>query len=100
MRSKLPLLTGSLEKLGILPLAAGVFLQLKDLPRPMQMQWPQILLIAFLMLCYWAGVLQLSLRFRLELYDTLLKQALDGQSNGIQPQDLKPGSRRRTESAL
>ncbi|MGN2250871.1 hypothetical protein ACFWZ1_12450 [Frateuria sp. GZRe14] len=100
MRSKLPLLTGSLEKLGILPLAAGVFLQLKDLPRPMQMQWPQILLIAFLMLCYWAGVLQLSLRFRLELYDTLLKQALDGQSNGIQPQDLKPWGRRRTESAL
>ncbi|AND68945.1 hypothetical protein ATSB10_14910 [Dyella thiooxydans] len=43
------------------------------------MGWPQILLIAFLMLCYWASMLQLSLRFRLELYDALLSQALRDQ---------------------
>lgn len=76
MRSKLPLLTGSIEKLGVLPLVAGLILQLKDLHWPLQLHWPQIVLIAFLMLCYWTGMLQLSLRFRLELYDTLLKRAL------------------------
>jgi len=99
MRSKLPLLTGSVEKLGALPLAAGVFLQLKDLHWPLQMQWPQILLIAFLMLCYWAGVLQLSLRFRLELYDALLKQALDSQSDGTQLHHVPLGNRDLTEAA-
>lgn len=76
MRSKLPLLTGSIEKLGVLPLLAGLFLQLKDLHWPLQLHWPQILLIAFLMLCYWTGMLQLGLRVRLELYDALLKRAL------------------------
>lgn len=100
MRSKLPLLTGSIEKLGALPLLAGLFLQLKDLQWPLQLHWPQILLIAFLMLCYWTGLLQLSLRFRMELYDVLLKRALDDQIGNDLRDPSVPESEPVRESAL
>ena len=74
--SKLPLLTGSLEKLGFLPLATALFLQFKDMRWPVHLDWAEIILIGALMLVYWLSMLQLGLRFRLELYDTLLKRAL------------------------
>lgn len=76
LRSKLPLLTGSMEKLGFLPLATALFLQFKDMHWPPQVNWAEIILIGALMLVYWSSILQLALRFRLELYDTLLKKAL------------------------
>lgn len=85
MRSKLPLLTGSIEKLGVLPLVGALFLQLGNLHWLLQLHWPQILLIAFLMLGYWTGMLQLSLRFRLELYDALLSRALGNQISEDSP---------------
>lgn len=100
MRSKLPLLTGSIEKLGVLPLIGGLFLQLKGLHWPPQLHWPQILLIAFLMLCYWMGMLLLSLRFRLELYDTLLKRALTAQVSNDHRDPIALGSKQLQESAL
>lgn len=75
-RSKLPLLTGSMEKLGFLPLATALFLQFKEMRWPPQANWAEIILIGALMLVYWLSILQLALRFRLELYDTLLKGAL------------------------
>jgi hypothetical protein len=75
-RSKLPLLTGSLEKLGFLPLATALFLQFKDMRWPVHLNWGEIVLIGALMLVYWLSMLQLGLRFRLELYDVLLKKAL------------------------
>lgn len=100
MRNKLPLLTGGIEKLGALPLIAGLFLQLKDLHWPLQLHWPQILLIAFLMLCYWASMLQLSLRFRLELYDELLGQALRDQDQESRPNFATSMAQRPEESAL
>jgi hypothetical protein len=77
-RSKLPLLTGSMEKLGFLPLATALFLQFKDMSWPVHLSWPEILLIGALMLVYWLSMLQVGLRLRLELYDTLLKRALAG----------------------
>jgi hypothetical protein len=75
-RSKLPLLTGSLEKLGFLPLATALFLQFKDMRWPVHLDWAEIVLIGALMLVYWLSMLQLGVRFRLELYDVLLKRAL------------------------
>lgn len=75
-RSKLPLLTGGIETLGFLPLATALFLQFKDLRWPVHLNWAEIILIGALMLIYWLSMLQLGLRFRLELYDTLLKRAL------------------------
>lgn len=75
-RNKLPLWTGSMEKLGFLPLATALFLQFKDMHWPLHPNWLEIVLIGALMLLYWATLLQLGLRFRLELYDALLKKAL------------------------
>lgn len=75
-RSKLPLFTGGMEKLGFLPIAAALFLQFKDMRWPLHPDWMEIALIGALMFIYWLSVLQLNLRFRLELYDALLKKAL------------------------
>lgn len=76
MRSKLPLLTGSMEKLGFLPLAAAIFLQFMGMRQPSHVNLMEIVLIGGLMLAYWICLLQVGVRFRLELYDTLLKMAL------------------------
>lgn len=75
-RNKLPLLTGSMEKLGFLPLATALFLQFKDMRWPVHLSWPEIFLVGALMLVYWLSMLQVGVRLRLELYDTLLKSAL------------------------
>ena len=75
-RSKLPLLTGNMEKLGFLPLATALFLQFRSMVAPAHVDWTEIILIGVLMLLYWLTMLQLGLRFRLALYDTLLKMAL------------------------
>jgi hypothetical protein len=77
-RSKLPLLTGSMEKLGFLPLATALFLQFRDMSWPVHLSWPEIVLIGALMFVYWLSMLQVGVRLRLELYDTLLKSALAG----------------------
>lgn len=75
-RSKLPLLTGGIDKLGMLPIAIALFIQFKDMQWPPHPSWLEVFLFALLMLVYWLSMLQLSLRFRLELYDTLLQKAL------------------------
>lgn len=77
-RSKLPLLIGSMESLGVLPLLGALFLQFKDMHWPPHPSWPEVLLISGLMLFYWLSVLQISVRWRLELYDALLKKSLAG----------------------
>jgi len=77
-RSKLPLLTGSMEGLGVLPLLGALFLQFKDMHWPPHPSWPEVLLISGLMLFYWLSLLQISVRWRLELYDALLKKSLAG----------------------
>ena len=76
MREKLPLLTGSIEKLGALPIFIALFIQFKDLHWPPQPSWLEIVLIFGLILGYWVSLLQISVRFRLQAYDMLLKNAL------------------------
>ncbi|WP_225578263.1 hypothetical protein [Rhodanobacter sp. 7MK24] len=76
LRSKLPLLIGGLDRLGILPILAALVIQLKDMHWPPQASWPEVFLFALLMGLYWLSVLQVGVRFRLELYDMLLKKAL------------------------
>ena len=75
-RSKLPLLTGGIDKLGFLPIATALFIQFRTMQWPLHASWPDIMLIGALMLTYWLGMLQLGIRFRLELYDALLRKAL------------------------
>lgn len=80
-RSKLPLMTGGIEKLGALPAIAALVVQFKDMRWPPHPSWTQIILFTGLMLFYWLCMLMLSQRFRLELYDALLKKALEANTS-------------------
>jgi len=76
MQSKLPLLTGNLDKLGALPVFAALIVQFKDMHWPPQPSWSEVILFGALMFVYWLTLLQVGVRLRLELYDVLLKKAL------------------------
>ncbi|OOG39172.1 hypothetical protein [Rhodanobacter sp. C05] len=76
MQSKLPLLTGNLDKLGALPVFAALIIQFKDMHWPPQPSWSEVILFGALMFVYWLTMLQVGARLRLELYDLLLKKAL------------------------
>ena len=76
MQSKLPLLTGNLDKLGALPVFAALIIQFKDMHWPPQPSWSEVILFGALMFVYWLTMLQVGVRLRLELYDVLLKKAL------------------------
>jgi hypothetical protein len=76
MKEKLPMLTGSIEKLGALPLVIALYLQFKDMHWPPHPSWVEIFLIFALVFGYWLSVTQISVRLRLQLYETLLGKAL------------------------
>ena len=76
MKAKLPMLTGSIEKLGALPIVIALFLQFKDMHWPPHPSWVEIFLIVVLGLGYWLSLMQISVRLRLQLYETLLRKAL------------------------
>lgn len=76
MKEKLPMLTGSIEKLGALPIVIALCLQFKDMHWPPHPSWLEIFLIFVLVLGYWLSVMQISVRLRLQLYETLLGKAL------------------------
>lgn len=78
--SKLGLIVGSVEKLGILPVAVAVALQLKtslaelgDTPL-----W-QVLMAIFLLLIYAIGVVASLMRMRVNLYEMVLEDSLASQ---------------------
>lgn len=76
LQGKLPLLTGSIDRLGILPVGIALFVQFRHLQWPLRVSWVEIGLFVFLMLVYGLSLLQMTVRFRLDLYDQLLKKAL------------------------
>lgn len=76
MRERLPMLTGGVEKLGALPIFIALYIQFKDAHWPPHPSWLEIVLIFALVLAYWACLLQINVRFRLQTYDRLLKKAL------------------------
>ncbi|HET6554816.1 MAG TPA: hypothetical protein VFG49_14920 [Dyella sp.] len=75
LKDKHPLISGGLEKLGALPLAAVLFLQFKDLHWPPQPTWPEFLLGVALVSLYWGSLLLVSVRFRTQLFALLLTEA-------------------------
>ena len=75
-RSKMPVFTGSIDKLGTLPVLAAIVIQFKDASWPLQIGWWQIVLFGLLAFFSWMSVLLVGLRLRVELYDALLKKAL------------------------
>lgn len=76
MKEKLPLFTGSIEKLGVLPIVIALYLQFKDMHWPPHPGWVEVFLIFALALSYWASVMLINTRLRLQLYETLLRKAL------------------------
>jgi hypothetical protein len=76
MKEKLPILTGSIEKLGALPIVIALYLQFKDMRWPPHPSAVEVFLIFALVLGHWLSMLQISVRLRLQLYETLLKKAL------------------------
>ncbi len=75
-RSMLPAFTGSIDKLGALPVVAAIVIQFAGAGWPPKVSWWQIALFGLLASFYWMSLLLISLRFRVELYDALLKKAL------------------------
>jgi hypothetical protein len=76
MKERLPMLTGSIEKLGILPIVIALYLQFKDMHWPPHPSWVEIFLIFVLVFGYWLSLTQISVRLRLQLYETLIGKAL------------------------
>ncbi|MFK2879296.1 hypothetical protein [Rhodanobacter hydrolyticus] len=76
MKEKLPMLTGSIEKLGALPVVIALYLQFKDMQWPPHPNWLEIVLIFALVFGYCLSVLQINVRLRLQLYEMLLGKAL------------------------
>jgi len=76
MKEKLPMLAGSIEKLGALPIVIALYLQFKDMRWPPHPSWLEIFLIFALVFGYWTSLLLINIRFRLQTYDMLLKRSL------------------------
>ncbi len=75
-RSKMPAFTGSIDKLGAMPVVAAIVIQFAGADWPLKTGWWQVVLFGLLASFYWMSLLLISLRFQVELYDALLKKAL------------------------
>jgi hypothetical protein len=75
-REKLPLLTGSIEKLGVFPVLLGVFAQIKALHWPLDLSWIEIIFYFSIALLYWQCMLRVSARYRAQFFEMILKRAL------------------------
>ncbi len=76
LASKLGLLTGSLDKLGIVPVLAALSIQLKAYLDPEGVPLWQIILALFLAITYLIAWLAAHMRLRVQLYEVLLAEAL------------------------
>lgn len=76
LKERYPLLSGSIEKLGALPVVAALYLQFKELSWPPQMTWIEFILGTALVVLYWASLAVASARRRAQLFEMLLKRAI------------------------
>lgn len=78
--SKLGLIVGGVEKLGVLPVAVAVALQLKTSFAELgnTPSW-QVLIAIFLLLIYLVGVVATLMRMRISLYEMVLEDSLASQ---------------------
>lgn len=79
---------GSLDRIGMLPLLAAIYLQAKDLRfgEPITIGWVPSLIVVGMMALYWVGALTFSLKLRLAAYDQLLSDALAASERGAVPE--------------
>lgn len=82
METRLALMSGSIERLGILPVLAALYLQVRDWNISMtqiswtEVSWPSTLLAFFILAIYAASLLAVRLKLRLGLYEKILQDAL------------------------
>lgn len=75
LRARQPLLLGAVDKLGVLPLLGAIAIQFHNMTWPPHPNLGEAILVVALIIGYWSGLVSLTMRFRLELYDALLTQA-------------------------
>lgn len=73
-REKQPLLLGSIEKLGALPVLVAVYAQLKVLH--FEISWPEAAFFLFLAWLYWLCLISIGTRHRSQFFAIVLKRAL------------------------
>lgn len=83
MRRKLGLFAGGIERLGVLPLLVALYLQVHNFTTwPPQFTRAEIGAIWALVLAYGVGWLAAVVALRLDLYEQLLADAVDGANEG------------------
>jgi hypothetical protein len=75
-KEKQSLLTGGLDKLGMLPIVIAIYLQARTLHWPLEMSPLEIGFCCFLALIYWVCLISVNARLRGQLYGSILKRAL------------------------
>lgn len=73
-RERQPLLLGSVEKLGVLPVLVAIYAQFKGLH--FKITWVEALSLAFLAWVYWLCLISIGTRYRGQFYAIVLKRAL------------------------
>ncbi len=74
--AKLGLLAGGLDRLGVLPAVVAAYLFLRNVGDPLDMPTWELLIAAFLILLWLVIVAATLMRIRLQLYETLLSEAV------------------------
>lgn len=75
-REKQPLLIGSIEKLGVLPILVAIAAQFKGMRWPPAFTWPEIALYLFAAWFYWLCLISIGTRHRGRFLEIVLKRAL------------------------
>lgn len=89
LKEKHPLLTGGLEKLGALPVLAALYLQFRNMQWPPQATWVEIIFGIVLVYAYGSCLLLVGVRFRAQLFATMLRRAAQQAANSS---TLAPGA--------
>lgn len=84
MASKASLLFGSVDKLGFLPVAVAIALQVKSMGDVSALPAWQALLGIFFALQYLTAILTARMKLRLQLYEMVLTDALQKQAPGLE----------------
>lgn len=85
MVAKLGLLAGGLDRLGILPAVVAAYLFLRNVGDPLDMPTWELVIAGFLILLWMIIVAATLMRIRLQLYETLLSEALAMKSGSRAP---------------
>lgn len=75
MKDRMPLFTGSFEKLGVLPVIGAVVVQIRSFLHGAKYGWLDLVLVAALLIAFWMAWALVLMRFRLDQMAHLLTEA-------------------------